>query len=367
MKILFGVSHPAHVHLFKNAIWQLMQRGHEPKIIAMKKEITLQLLDAYNFKYEVFGKNVNGLVNKLINVARLDRNLYRIIKGFNPDMLISTGSPYLAQVGRLLAKPHIAFGDTEIDRMGNHFTVPFCAAICVGTSFQKKFEPKKEVRYNGYHELAYLHPNYFTPNASILSQFGLAQNEKIILTRFIGWSAVHDIGARGFGFKSTIEMLEFLKKIERYGRVFLTTEIRLPKEFEKYLLKIPSHKLHDMLAFSSLYVGEGATMASEAGVLGVPWIFVSSTKRGYLEDQERNYALGWRVKSAEDALKKAEYLLSMDTAEIRREWQKKREKQLSEKIDVTAFMVGFIENWKARMSDRKIREPIWKGVLRTSP
>jgi len=44
---------------------------------------------------------------------------------------------------------------------------------------------------------------------------------------------------------------------------------------------------------------------------------------------------------------------------IREEWQKKREKMLSEKIDVTAFLVWFVETWP---DSRKImkEDPGWQ-------
>ena len=42
-----------------------------------------------------------------------------------------------------------------------------------------------------------------------------------------------------------------------------------------------------MLAFAGLYVGEGATMASEAAVLGTPAVYVNTLTMGYVQDEER--------------------------------------------------------------------------------
>ena len=57
MKILFDIGHPAHVHLFRNAVNILEKKGHELKITARDKDIALDLLNNYGFSYEVIGTN----------------------------------------------------------------------------------------------------------------------------------------------------------------------------------------------------------------------------------------------------------------------------------------------------------------------
>ena len=55
MRILFDMGHPAHVHFFKNAIWELEKQGHEVKVTARDKDVTLELLEAYGIPYEIWG------------------------------------------------------------------------------------------------------------------------------------------------------------------------------------------------------------------------------------------------------------------------------------------------------------------------
>src|SRR5690606_13332766 len=100
---------------------------------------------------------------------------------------------------------------------------------------------------------------------------------------------------------------------------------------------------------ASLYIGDSQTMAAEAAVLGTPSIrfndFVG--KLGYLEELEHKYGLTYGIKTSEPEklLAKIDELLSFP--HIKDEWAKRRDKMLSEKIDVTAFMVWFIENYPA--------------------
>ncbi len=98
-----------------------------------------------------------------------------------------------------------------------------------------------------------------------------------------------------------------------------------------------------MLSFCSLYIGEGTTTASEAGVLGVPWIVLRDKPLGYLIDQEKKYGLGVRVNNLDLAfIKVEEYLENKD---LKEEWNMKREKLLSDKIDVSAFITWFMMNY----------------------
>jgi len=50
LRVIVDIGHPAHVHLFKNMIWTLRDKGHEVMITAKEKDIALNLLDAYDLK-----------------------------------------------------------------------------------------------------------------------------------------------------------------------------------------------------------------------------------------------------------------------------------------------------------------------------
>ena len=64
--------------------------------------------------------------------------------------------------------------------------------------FNKKISNNKHITFNGYSELAYLHPNYFKADPSVLENLGLDKDEKFIIIRFVAWGASHDIKQQGF-------------------------------------------------------------------------------------------------------------------------------------------------------------------------
>ena len=342
MKVLFKVGHPSHVHFFKNVIWNLESKGHETKIAATDKENVLQLLNAYGFKYEIVGRERLGLARKLINMFKVDYKMYKVAKDFKPDILVGESSMTTAQVSKLVKKPSIIFDDTEHAIEHYLLFAPFADVICTPSCYKRKVNPKKHVKYNGYKELAYLHPNQFKPDTAVLDELNLSKDDKFIIVRFASWNSAHDIADRGFKFKNEQEILDFLSKLENYGTVLMNSEIKLSSKFKKYMLP-HLDDLHSLLYYATLYIGEGATLASEAGVLGTPWIFVSTRSRGYLDDQQTNYGLGYVISDPKLAMEKAFELLEQNN--LKKKWQKKREKLLSEKIDVTKFMTEFIENY----------------------
>ncbi|RLJ00137.1 MAG: hypothetical protein DRP08_06695, partial [Candidatus Aenigmatarchaeota archaeon] len=271
-----------------------------------------------------------------------DIKLLRIAKAFKPDIFVGKGSVYMGQVSKMLGKPYICFSDTEHATLANMLTYPFADVICTPSCFKKKINAKKHIRYNGYEELAYLHPKYFKPDPSVLDEAGLSKNDKFIIIRFVSWGATHDIGDRGF-----INREKVVKTLERYGQVLVSSEAKLSHNLEKYRINSSPEKIHHLLYFAHLYIGESAPMATESAILGTPSIFVSSSRRGYTDELESRYGLVYNFSDPKtmqaNALKKAVELLENKNA--KREWRKKRAKMLSEKIDVTAFITELIDNF----------------------
>ena len=338
MKIIVDLGHPAHIHLFKNAIWELEKRGHKILITARDKENLLDLLNVYDFEYIVISKSGKTLFGLAAELVKRDYKLFSLAKSFEPDILIGI-SENITHVGTILKVPSIVFTDTEHAKLSNAVTFPFASFICTPSCFKKDLG-KKQIRYDGYHELAYLHPNYFIPNPAVLDEIGLTEDDTFIILRFVSWDASHDIGHSGIQNKA-----ELVHKLEKYGRVLITSEGKLDDGLEKYLIKVSPEKMHDLLYYASLYVGEGATMATESAILGTPAIYVSSlvgTMGNFVEFEEK-YGLIFNYSSSDDVLDKAIELIQRK--DLKQEWKTKRDVLFGDKIDVTSFMVEFVESY----------------------
>jgi len=348
MNILIDIGHPAHVHFFKNLIHNLKKNGHSVQLIARDKEVTHALLQAYGFEYFKRGELHKSMIKKALGILSIDFTIYKIAKKFKPDILLGVHNPYIAHVGKIIGKPSIIFTDTERVGIASWLTFPFADSILTPSCFQDKIDPKKHIIFNGFKELAYLHPNYFRPDPSVLKRSGLLENEKFIIVRFISWAASHDINLCGIKFGNEMNFVQYL---ERFGRVIITSERKLPDDLEVYRLKIPPQDLHSLLYYAHLYIGEGGTMATEAAVLGTPSIHIEATREGvasgtyvgnYLELRDM-YDLLYFYPDEKQALEKATEI--MENPDSKEDWRKKRDRLITEKIDVTTWMTKFIEQY----------------------
>lgn len=194
--------------------------------------------------------------------------------------------------------------------------------------------------YPGYHELAYLHPDRFTPDADHVHAAGL-EPENYFILRFVSWQASHDLGETGLAY---LFKHQLVKKLEKHGRVLITSESPLPADLESYRFSFPPDQMHHLLAHAKMLVGESATMASEAAVLGVPALFISNTGRGYTDELEKRYGLVFNFTRSQTnpIMQKMDDLLSIP--DLRALSQQRRSKLLREKIDTTQWMLNYIDS-----------------------
>ena len=270
MKIVVDINHPAHVHYFKHLIWNLERNGHQVLVTASDKDIAKNLLDLYNIPYVLLGSYGQGILRKVVNLPILDFKMWKAVRDFSPDVLIGFGSIRVAHVGRLLKKRTIILDDTEHAVLGQLLYRPFADTILTPACFQKDFG-KKQQRFNGTTDLLYLHPHRFTPNPCVLDELGLTPEDTFFIVRFISWDANHDIGHCGIS-----DRVGFVKEMTKYGRVFITSENRLPDELQQYQVTISPEKIHDLLYYATLFAGESGTMATEAACLGTHAVMINS-------------------------------------------------------------------------------------------
>jgi len=344
MRILIDTGHPAHVHLFRPFALYMQKQGHNVLFTARDKECTIELLKHYDFDYKVFGKNYKSIFGKLFGLLRYNVLMFRVIKNFKPDITLSHSSFYLSQASYLFRKvKNITFEDTfNFEQVVLY--KPFADVILTGDFPHPVISTKKEQNYRGYHELAYLHPNQFSADSEIFSRLGIAEGSKYSLLRFVSWTASHDRGHSGISIENKREAVE---KFLKYGDVFISTEQPLPPDLELYKLNLPASEMHNVIASASLVYGESATMASEAACLGVPAIYHDNKGRYYTTELEEKYGLVFNFSELEEdqekAIEKGVEILNQQPSDI---WEKKRDVMLTDKEDVTAFLISFVKQFE---------------------
>jgi len=334
MRVVVTIQHPAHVHFYRHAIADLEREGHEVRVFVRENEVAVDLLETYGVDHTVLVGESDSLASLARTQFTYERLLYRHAKPFDPDVLTCIGGVAVAHVASLLGAKSVAFTDTEHATIVNALTAPFADVICTPECFGYDIGPKQR-RYPGYHELAYLHPDRFDPDPSVLADAGFGPDDRFVVLRVSSWDSSHDVGQGGFSNVSDV-----VERIEATGaRVVVTSEVPLPADLEDRRMTVAPHRIHDLLAYADCFVGEGATMAAESAVLGTPAVYVNSLSMGYTDELDWKYGLLSNFQGPDRHERGLERAVSILDGSLTADWDARRERLLADRIDVTGFVV----------------------------
>lgn len=363
MRIALFLGHPAHFHMLKHAAAILKQDGHEIYFVIKKKDILETLCQDAGLNYiKIREGRSNSKLGLVRSVLGMEWHMLRFIKRNKIDILV--GSTLSFATAKLARKPVVVMGEDDANVVPRYakMVYPFATTIFSPVSCDNGRWEYKSVKYPGFQKLAYLHPKRFSPDRKIVEQYNIDPEEPYFLIRFARLNAHHDAGVSGMSTEIAQELIDILSP---HGKIYITSERPLEPQFEQYRLHINPLDIHHIMAFATLYIGDSQSMANEAAMLGVPSLrfndFVGAKKIGVMEELEHVYGLTYGISSHEPDrfYAKVEELLAMPN--LREEFQKRRQKMLGDKIDVTAFLTWFIENYpESAEQARKADEEFWK-------
>ena len=339
MRALFSVHHPAWVHQFRHIIRDICAQGGQVRTLAMEKDGDTRLLESYGIPYILCAGSTgtNVLQKGLLFVGLCLRFTWEALR-WKPDIMIGRASPMLAFAAWICRKPHLLYEDTEVSKFSLKICKRLSTKILTPRTFLSDLGPKQE-RLDTYKELFYLHPSVFTPDRQKLRDVGFPVDEPYLLLRFVAWNASHDIGKRGL---NETDKLALVRRFEKFGRVYVSDESGLAEALRPYALGTPYALIHHVLAFARLVYSEGATMASEAAVLGTHALYVNAIISGTTQELRRRYGLLEAFNDGEDrysrAAQKAEEWLEDPTLEAR--GQEKKARLLEEKMDINGYFIA---------------------------
>lgn len=344
MNILIDIGHPGHVHLLHNVAQKLEQTGHRIHYSVRDIPVAKRLMNHYGMTpWLDLGGKKDTLLGKAWTVVQQDMEILQFVRKNHIELGLSSGL-VLSHVSKLTKMRSIMFDDDDdaaeplIVKYGHPLTDLVFTPNCI----QRK--TRHAVYYAGTHELAYLHPNRFTPDPSVLQRAGIHENERFFIMRFVALKGHHDIGQQGLTLEQKQSLVELLKP---HGRVIITSERTIEPEFEQYRLPVPPEDIHSLMAFSSMFVGDSQTMTSEAAVLGVPALkcntFAGRLSVPNMFENKFGLCYAYTPDHFEEMLEHIKQLLEKQPRELKDEWHAKRQRMLTEMIDPTEFFVNYIE------------------------
>lgn len=337
MKISISINHPAHVHYFKNFIYEMKSKGNE--IIVINRDDTLinYLLDTYDIEHITINKRpVNKQrISSIIYLAKSILNtLYLGIK-FKPEIFIGFASVPASFTSFILRKPSILLDDTEHNHINHKLYLKFCSVVLTPFYFKKNLGGK-QIYFNGFLEQLYLHKKNFS-----ISEEHKIKEEEFALIRFISYNAHHDIGVKEpFSLE---EKKKLILELEKKIKVYVSLESNEYDDFfSKYKLDFNPEQIHTVLNNCSLLISEGATMACEAAILGTRVVYINPLKVGYLTYLSENYA-HVDIMTGEALLNNIDHVFELlEKDENKQDIRLKIEENT---VNPTKLLIWFVENY----------------------
>jgi hypothetical protein len=349
-KFLFYFVHPAKYHLFRATINKLKTQGHKVDVIITGRDILEDLVLKEGWEYtKIFpaGRKIKGLhvyISASIFLILTIVKLFKLTFGKKYELFVS--DDLITFIGRLKRIPSIFVTDDDLSAVPESWILMasssyiFAPYICdLG-----KYNSKK-LGYYGYKSLAHLHPNHFKPNQNLVKGIPFPQ-EKYFFIRTVSATSTHDVGKRGLSDDVLREIIPLLKQ---KGTVVLNSERKLPFDLQPYVVDFNKNDVAHYLYFANMFISDSTTMCAEAAVLGTPALEFDDWYADFKQYHELNgvYGLlfGFGTNEVTKLKEKISELLSMNNLD--EEFQKRRSKMLSEKIDVSAFLIWLVGDYPA--------------------
>ncbi len=297
LRILLESSHPAHVHFFTAIGRELEGRGHHVLLALRDKDVSYALAagsglrTAQPRRRESGASHSTALASGRELVDRV-RWLRRTIRDGAFDLVV-TRNPSGVIAARIARRPSI-FDTDDGAAAGRHLMLarPFASIITTPELLPDDLGPRQR-RYPGLKTTAFLHPDRFEPDSSVLGRYGLDGSTPLVLARFSANDASHDSGVRSVPEQLVQEIVTLLEGtadlvLSREGRG--TSLLRSRPIGGAPTSVRPEDFLH-LLAHAQLFVGDSGSVTMEAASLGVPTLRIADTRRRIISAIEARYGL----------------------------------------------------------------------------
>ena len=211
---MIQLSHPAHFHLYKVVAQQLIADGNLVLFVIKSKDILETLLQNAGLPYV----NINQHAHRgskfgiLWDMFVREWRIIKLCRKHKID-LITGSTPETAHVSWLLRIHGVNTGedDAAVVPMFGKVAGPFVTCLVTPTTCDNGKMNDRSAKYPGYHELAYLHPNHFTPDPKIVEAYGIDTSKPYFVMRFASLNAHHDSGIKGINTEIAQRLIDILE------------------------------------------------------------------------------------------------------------------------------------------------------------
>lgn len=414
MHVGVAARHPEHVRFFRYPIEELRADGIDVHVYAREHGPTVSLLDHYDLPHTVLAGEGITTTRLVAGHAVYELRLLAAARRANASVLTSIGGLSTTHLAPLVGAQSVAFVDWQpgaVDGMAIRL-----ADVASIPSFLDETAPGlpsvrgRIVRYEGFHELSYLHPERFEPDPDVVRSLGIDPEAPLFVTGFtdptrrdgldrpVGTTIRETLSERGTvlgvhedvsggdpsaaddlpptddsmsvvdgtkspddettlstaesGSLSTPFTCDGYSAGRRSDGGRTTDEsplnIRTSDSTVDQSLTIPPAARPHVVAHADLCVGDSMTLATEAGLLGTPAVHLPSGRVS-----ERGAALRRRdllvvATDGPDAVERTTSLVDDPDAGAR--WNDRRDRYLADAVDVAGLAADILRRESRRGS-----------------
>lgn len=366
MKVLFSINHPSQYHSLKNLAKNIVNLGGEVVFFIQERGMigSLAANDGFQYCYSVspklrkyFKRPRSVAIRALLSIIQQEFNILKYNLFNKVDFMIGSDIA-IAHVGFLMRRKTFIFADDDyvFIKPFCHMVYPFATHIVASKVVDVHKWSHKKIWYHGTQKGSYLHPDYFSPDATVLDRYNLRGTRYFIL-RLVNFVALHDVQhgtVTGIGDELLKAIIDVLKE---KGRIILNLEDGLRSNYAEYVTKIAPKDMHSLMYYADLLVGDSQSMHIEAALLGTPsirsnkWV-TSRHKMSVIDYLETKYRICFSIapSDTEGIINQIQSLLQPGT---KGKWQELRKQYFQENTNLTDFISWIIGNYPKNLE-------IWK-------
>jgi predicted glycosyltransferase len=304
--VVIDLTHYPHVNFYKHAIKSLTEKDINVHVVLRPRG---KLVDIFQKEcpyvpFVLIGQYRKTVLGKMVDMINRDIVFLKYLRKMKFDTGTGFGSITIAHASRFFEKPPVIFGDDLEHKLVHYLIKPFATRIVVPSSAQGK----NLLKYNGFKELAYLHPNHFTPNKNVLEPYNLNPYEYVFLREVSNAS----LNYRRMEMGKLSKILDYLKQMDL--KILLSIEDKsLINLFKDHciILKEPVEDIHSLLHFASLTLSSGDSMARESCLVGTPAIYTGGRDMAINNELIKRSCM-FKVEDEKSIKNTVEYIINND-------------------------------------------------------
>jgi predicted glycosyltransferase len=344
MKYLIFTNTPAHVHVYKNVVGELEDRGHTVRILARDYTCTKPLLEFYDLPFAIYGRKGATSYSNSKFARELAWQFVKIpaeAKNYDPDVVFGCGA-FAALAGTVTNSRTILVRDSAPGSLLPKVASKFADAVLTPEVYDLDLG-SNHYTFDGHKECAYLHPENFEADPSVRERLGVGPDEDYVLLRFNSFDAMHDAGAAGF---TPAQRRELIERLAEHAKVFVSDEGNTMRfdDIPAEPYEVHPAYIHDALAEASLLVADTGTMVTEAALVGTPAVrydvfpdeefgeFAELARRGLIDE----------TTEFDEVLDRSHEVLSDESAD--EDWEQKRLAYFDGRVNLADLIVDVATN-----------------------